>query len=203
MVSFTVTVKLPVVVAFVAVSVAVTVKAWEFAVWKSAATSKVITPDEFILTPVPVILHVTLSSAETEPKAVSPSFTELTTFVVVIVGAVVSTEGHVPQTGKFEDDIPDQELKSVGVLLIFVTHQLERSWSKFVVYLSIKPILVTDETSQPPISWLKALASWNMSYMFVTLDTFQELISSLNDCLLLNKPLISVTLETSQSLIWP
>ena len=42
-------------------------------------------------TPVPVIDHVTVSFAETDPNAVSPSFIVDNTEEVVITGAVVST----------------------------------------------------------------------------------------------------------------
>ena len=57
-----------------------------YVVPKTAAASKVRTPSVSIKTPVPVTLQVTVSSAETEPKAVRPSSIVETTSVVVIVG---------------------------------------------------------------------------------------------------------------------
>ena len=49
------------------------------------------TPLLLIDTPVPVIDHVTLSFAETDPNAVCPSLIDDTTEEVLITGSVVST----------------------------------------------------------------------------------------------------------------
>ena len=119
----------------------------------------------------------------------------------VITGGVVSAfdDGQVPHTGLCESVRAEFVENSSGSEVIFVTHQLLKSWSNWVAFKNICVMLVTLDVFQLPISWLNDSAAWNIWFMSITPEVSHPLISLLNPVLYMNICHISVTLEVSHS----